>query len=195
MLLRVRVWLVVFPVLVAGSEVAHSLVDLFAPRAYLGAEVFDPDSGRDGLVLPLAGLGVGLVVAALASGLTGRLRGRPELARTPGRLVAMTPLLLFLVQEHVEYAVGHGRVFLLVLRPAFLLGLLLQVPFAVAAWFAAALLLRLTAAIARRLDRGWTLGGSMGCGSRPRRLRPAGRPGVVGHGSPAGRPRSWSQAA
>ena len=97
----------------------------------------------------------------------------------PGRIVALTPLLLFSVQEHVEYALGHGRVSVLVLQPAFLLGLLLQVPFAVAAWVAAAVLLRLAAAIARRFGRTCVRAGFDG-------RRPAVAPGRAGPGSFSG---------
>jgi hypothetical protein len=111
---RLRLWLVALPLLVAGSEGAHALLDSFAPRSYLGAEVLH-GSGA-GQVAAFAALALGLVAAALAGELTARLRGRPGLARTPGRVAAAIPLALFAVQEHVEYGAGHGHVALLVTR-------------------------------------------------------------------------------
>src|SRR5262249_45697649 len=49
---RGRFWLFLLPLLVAGCESAHALLDRFAPASYKGAELFEA-SGGGGELLPL----------------------------------------------------------------------------------------------------------------------------------------------
>lgn len=138
-------WLAVLPVLVASSEGAQALLDRSTTASYRGAELLA--SSHVGALLLTAGVGVILVgcgfVGHVASGCRERAVSR--------WMFALVPLMLFVVQEHVEYWVGHGG---LTGSPAtqsvFLLGLALQAPFAVAAYVAARLLMRLARAIAER---------------------------------------------
>jgi hypothetical protein len=90
----------------------------------------------------LAGMGL---CALLAVGLVLVVRGGA--ARTPAPLFALCPPLAFLLQEHAER--GFDPAF--VLEPAVLVGLALQVPFAVLAYAVARLLVRAADAIGRLL--------------------------------------------
>jgi len=154
---RGRIWFVVLPLLFAGSELAHAVLGRFAPESYQGAELFERSGTGQELLPVLAAVGGALVVAGLATrAVSGNLRA-------VRRVLAVLPLVVFTIQEHVEYLLGHGHVsWTLVARPAFALGLGLQLPFALAAYVAARLLIGLASAIARR------------CGSRA----VAGRRGV-----------------
>jgi hypothetical protein len=77
-----------------------------------------------GLALVLAG-----VVLSLAEGFRGRRPSRP-----PVRLFAFLPPIGFTVQEHAERLIGTGAVpYDLVVEPTFIVGLALQLPFALAA--------------------------------------------------------------
>jgi hypothetical protein len=143
---RFRIWLVVLPLLVAGSEVAHAVLNRFAPSGYKGAELFERSDLGSSLVPLLASLVAAIVIGGLAIQATS---GRS--CRLSRRLFAALPLLAFTIQEHVEYALGHGHPsWTLVLQRSFAFGLALQLPFAFAAYVAARLLLVLAAAIARR---------------------------------------------
>ncbi len=83
---------------------------------------------------------------ALAARIAGR-RGRT----LPGRLAAALPLLGFAVQEHLERGLALGAVpWGTGLEPVFLLGLVLQLPFALAALLVARALTALADAVAAR---------------------------------------------
>jgi hypothetical protein len=141
------VWLVVLPLLAVGSEAAHALVGLFAPTGYEGAELFGA-SGAGRKLLPLLLVLAVVVVGRGLATASSRTR-RPRAFRI---VIAALPLVLFAVQEHVEYAVGHDQMgWTLVTRPIFWLGLALQLPFALLAYLAARLLLALADVVATRL--------------------------------------------
>src|SRR5215217_4147689 len=131
---QLRVWLVMLPVVAAGTQLAASLVDAFAPASYETVELFSRSNASHNL-LPLAGaLGTAALVCALCS-LATSAPGPPALPRW---LFACLPPLVFTLQEHVEYVVGHGHVpWTLVPHPLFLAGLLLQIPFAAATFLVA----------------------------------------------------------
>lgn len=169
---RGRIWLVVLPLLIVGSELAHSVLGRLAPASYQGAELFDRTVGRS-LLPPLLSLAAALVIGGLAIR-AGTGRG----CRISRRVIAGLPLVVFAIQEHLEYALGHGHLSLtLAAHPAFAIGLALQLPFAVAAYLAARLLLVLAAAIAERPSPRRRLRGEL----RPLQPAPAGfegpRPG------------------
>jgi hypothetical protein len=137
--------LFVAPLLAAGCESAQAILNLFAPDDYTGSELFDGSTG--GLVPLLVGIGGAGLVAAVATSAAARRRARPA----AWWIVAVLPLLAFAIQEHVEYALGHGEVpWTLAAQPTFAVGLLLQLPFAAAAYIGARLLLRLAESVTVR---------------------------------------------
>jgi hypothetical protein len=147
----------------------------------------------------LALWGLAVVVAGLVLCVGAGLRGhRPS--SPPLRLFAILPTLGFVVQEHVERLIGSGSFPSgLLLEPTFLLGLALQLPFALAAL----LLTRALYAISFGLGR--ALAGSTPAIGRPLRngppsppLRPRSAtlvsPSVLalGHGQRAPPATAWS---
>jgi hypothetical protein len=77
-----------------------------------------------GLTLVVAG-----VVLCIGEGLRGRRPSRP-----PVRLFTLLPPVAFVAQEHIERLVGSGSIpYDLTVEPTFLVGLALQLPFALAA--------------------------------------------------------------
>ncbi len=143
---RGRVWLVVLPLLAIGGEGAHSLLGIFAPAGYQGAELFGGSFG-DRTLLPLL---LALAAVMLLGGLfAASAEGRS--LRVSRTMVAVLPLVAFAIQEHVEYAIGHGGMsWTVAAHPTFALGLALQLPFAVVACFAARCLLVLADAVVTR---------------------------------------------
>jgi hypothetical protein len=142
---RLRLWLVMLPLVVAGTQGAASLVDTFAPRSYEGVELFSRSNASHNLVPLLAGLGAAVLVAAVLS-IAG---SAPAKRRLPALVFACLPPLVFAIQEHVEYVLAHGHVsWTLVASPIFLAGLVLQIPFAAAAYVLARLLVGVAVAIA-----------------------------------------------
>jgi hypothetical protein len=126
------------PLMAAGCLGAHSaayrLVEPSAPEPAHGYLTLAP------LVLAI-GVALGLV-AALRSVLAGCAP-----ARVPLYPFALLPPLAFTLQEHLERALQSGGGALeTALEPAFLLGLLLQLPFALCALVLARSLLRVAEA-------------------------------------------------
>jgi hypothetical protein len=152
-------WLLSLPLMAAGCLGAHS-------AAYRLVEPAGQEPAHDYLtIVPLLlaiGVAVGLV-AALGSVLAGRSG-----AGAPVHLFALLPPLAFTLQEHLERAFQPGATALgTALEPAFLLGLALQLPFALGALAVARGLLRVAEAAGAllRLPRGRI--------RPPRILRPA----------------------
>jgi hypothetical protein len=130
-------WLLSLPLMAAGCLAAHSvayrLVEHSAP---------EPAHGYLGLAPLLAAIGVALgVVATLRSVLAGHSSPGP-----PPHLFAVLPPLAFTLQEHLERGLQGGAALGTVLEPVFLLGLLLQLPFALCALVVARSLLRVAKA-------------------------------------------------
>jgi hypothetical protein len=144
---RARFSLVLVPLLLGGTETAHAVVERFASEEYAGAEVFAPGSTGRELLPWLATAAVGVAVALIAAEVPARLRGG-RVRSVPLLAVAPLPLLVFALQEYLEYWAGNGDIaWTLAASPPFLFGLALQVPFAVAALLAARVLLRAAVAI------------------------------------------------
>jgi hypothetical protein len=146
------------PLALVSSQLAHD-------AAYLGAE---PDAEKRSHLLErtghayLAELAKPTALVAVALCLTGlalysvyvRRGGRHP---RPGALpFALVPVAAFMLQEHIERVIELGRFphTLLLERPV-LLGLALQLPFALVAYGLAWLLLRATEALVRALSGEW----------------------------------------
>jgi hypothetical protein len=144
---RLRLSLVMLPLLVAGTQGAASVVDTFAPKSYEGVELFSRSNASHNLVPLIAGLGTAVLLGAFCSFAT----SAPARRRLPLWVFACLPPLVFTVQEHVEYVLAHGHMpWTLVSSPIFIAGLLLQIPFAAAAYLLARLLVDVAVAIAER---------------------------------------------
>ena len=140
-------WLTALGLLGAGWVTAHVLsYAFFVPHAERGEMLAQTGHGyfrpTDLIVL--------FAFIALAGALAVLLGGSARSPRSP-YLLGLVPLLGFVVQEHVERTVSGGAFPAhLATEPRFLVGFLLQVPFAVCALICAGFLLR----AAKRLARG-----------------------------------------
>jgi hypothetical protein len=133
---RVSMALLSMPLAVAGWLSAHCLAyRLAAPDAHDRTELLsatghgylhlEPLFVACGLALIVAGL-----LASVTEGIRDRRRSRPSL-----RLLMLMPVLGFAVLEHVERLAAHDAApYGAALEPTFLIGLALQLPFAVAAF-------------------------------------------------------------
>jgi hypothetical protein len=127
------------PLTAAGTLVAHAVA-----YRVTGA----PSEGIHGYLAHLPQL---LTVLALPVLLALAVAGR---ARAPRAWpFAAAAVSAFVVQEHVERLAHTGELPFLLDRPVFLLGLALQVPFAVAAWLLARAVIRVAGAVLRRVPR------------------------------------------
>jgi hypothetical protein len=163
---RLIVWLVTLPLAIAGTQIAHALAyRIVTPAHHERANELSATGHGYLAYFPLAlAIGTVLVVFALAA------EARHMVASPAGSGLrprawhfAVVAPALFLCQEHFERLL-HDGVFPwhAVLAASFLTGLLLQLPFALAAYVLARLLLHTTR--------------SLGCllaPPRPRRLRAA----------------------
>lgn len=129
---RVLAWAITLPLTAAGVLCAHSLA-----YAALGESLGGTHAYLEHAPQLLAVL-VSVALAALVFETRGVTR--------PGWPFAAFALAAFAAQEHAERLVHTGDLPWLATRPVFLLGLVLQVPFALAAWLAARSLLRVRAA-------------------------------------------------
>jgi hypothetical protein len=146
---RLRLWLVMLPLVAAGTEGAASLVDTFAPKRYETVELFSRSNASHNLLPLAAALGAALLLCALYSFAT----SAPAARRPPRLMFACLPSLAFALQEHVEYVVGHDQVpWTLVIDPTFAAGLLLLIPLTVAAYLLARLLVEAAVAIGERVS-------------------------------------------
>jgi hypothetical protein len=143
--------------LVAPGAERHMGLHADAGHAYLG---YTPAIVIWGLALLLAGL-----VLCVWQGMRG---GRPS--PPPLRLFALLPPAGFAVQEHAERLVGTGVIpHDLVTEPTFLVGLALQLPFALAALLLAYALSELGFGFGRAAARAFALHGPT-FGTPPRLL-------------------------
>jgi hypothetical protein len=127
-------WLLMLPLMAAGCLAAHSV-------AYRLVEPTSAESAHGYLALAPLVLAVGIafgIAAAVRSALAGRLG-----AGGPAYLFALLPPLAFTLQEHLERAFQPAAsTFETALEPGFLVGLALQLPFALLALVIARTLLR-----------------------------------------------------
>jgi hypothetical protein len=171
---RITAWLLVLPLALVGTQLAHETAyRIAAPGTSERARLL-ADTGHAYLAYaPIAlGFGVALVLSALLLSLLGALRGSAVTHASPWALAVLAPLG-FTLQEHAERLLHDGTFpWSTAIQPAFLLGLALQLPFTLAAYLFARGLL----AAADRLGR--ALAGLPSPRARPFPAAPV-RPGSV----------------
>jgi len=153
---RLTVWLITLPLAVAGSQVAHALAyRIVAPDGDTRSALLAATGHGYYAYLPLA-LAVGS--ALVSSALVGEIRHcAPRRRRGPGARpsalsFAVLAPAIFCFQEHFERLVEQGGFpWHAALERTFLVGLLLQLPFALAAYLLAWLLLRAARSLGRLL--------------------------------------------
>jgi hypothetical protein len=154
---RLTAWLVTLPLAVAGTQVAHALAyRLVTP----GAEVRTHGLAASGHgyleYLPLV-LAIGAVLVAFA--LTAEVRRLVEGTGGPGLRVrawhfALVAPAIFSLQEHLERLFHEGILpWDTALAATFIVGVVLQLPFALAAYALARLLLRVARSLGTLLVR------------------------------------------
>jgi hypothetical protein len=161
-------WALVFPALVGGELLGHSL-------AY---RIVEPDAAKRAVLLertghaylaylhPVFGVCAALVLAGLGQRVVAGYRGSPARS-VPSWRFALLPAAAFLLQEYVERLAYHGHiVWSTIAEPAVVVGVLLQIPCGAAVLLVLRVLLRVVhragVLLAARLR------------SRPARLRSVG---------------------
>jgi hypothetical protein len=141
---RGAAWGLALPLALVGSQAAHAVAyALVYPQAGTRAlTLFATGHAYLGYVpLLLAGAGAAAAVALAVTALDAAV-GRP-VRDVPAWAFALVPPAGFAIQELLELSLHTGTLgWRAVLAPTFLPGLLLQLPFALAAYVAARLLLR-----------------------------------------------------
>ncbi len=179
---RMAAWLLSFPLMVAGSQVAHALAYRFVyPNAHVRlSELLS--TGHSYMGSPAyAPMLLGFVFAAelvgLGWALAGSVRGGPR-KPVPAWAFALLPMVGFALQELLErWLSGASFPWWMVLQPTFRVGLLFQLPCALAVYVLARLLLRVADRVGKRFRgaaaRPSQIGFSLGwvvlqvCSSRP----------------------------
>jgi hypothetical protein len=152
-------WLLSFPLMIAGSQVAHVLAyrwvypnahvrlgELLATgHSYMGSPAYLPM--LLGLAFAAELVGVGWVLA----GSVRRSLQRP----VPAWTFALLPILGFTLQEFLERLLADGSFpWWMVLQPTFRAGLLIQLPFALIGYLLARLLLHVADRVGSALRPG-----------------------------------------
>jgi hypothetical protein len=141
---RSLAWMLAVPLMLAGSQAAHALAYVWVyPEAHARVRILLASGHSYAAWLPLVlALGGAAALAALAATAADAARGRPARA-LPAAGFALLPPLAFALQELLELSFHTGTfAWQALLAPTFAPGLLLQLPFALAAYLAAKLLLR-----------------------------------------------------
>ena len=150
---RLALWLISFPLMFAGTEVAHALAyRIVYPQASVRWRVLI-QTGHSYLGwAPVAlGLGAGLVVAGLASTVVDVARRRDS-RPLPAWAFALLPVAGFVCQEFLErWLMGGGLPLWMFEQPTFRVGVALQLPFALLAYVAARVLLRVGRTVGQTL--------------------------------------------
>lgn len=129
------------PLIGGGSLVAHDV----AYRLVGGTGAYQHTHDYLSRAPTVLAIMLGFSLAALAVA----LRHSELHLRAPAWLFAFAPPVAFAVQEHLERAVQGQPTASTALQPTFALGLALQLPFALLAFFAARILFRAVAVVAK----------------------------------------------
>lgn len=133
-------WLVTLPIALAGIEAAHAVANRAFGSPEGAGELFAGHATGSELVAPLIAIALAAVLVGLG-GLVAGSRSTAPGARSVAVQFACLPPVAFVLLELVE---AGGVSWDAVLEPAFLAGLLLQGPFALAGYLVARLLIRLS---------------------------------------------------
>ncbi len=148
---RSLAWASALPLIVAGSQVAHAFAYRWvypSSRVRLHALLSTGHGYMDRLPLVFGVAGAVALVSVVVA-VADAARGR-SLRALPAWAFAALPLMAFVLQEILERSLHTGTfVWQAVESPTFVPGLVLQLPFAAAAWLVARLLLRTATAVAR----------------------------------------------
>ena len=171
-------WLLSLPLSAAGMLLAHQ----FAWE--LGGHEHAAETAHGYLQYGaiFAALGVATLIVAATTQLIRGVAGAGVAHAPPARVFAIVPIIGFLLQEHLEHIVAERELEVtFFLTAPFLLGLALQIPFALAALLVARLILGLVATRGARgrLTRNRARAG-VAARSRPARPRAGSSPGA-GH--------------
>jgi hypothetical protein len=147
---RSLAWASALPLIVAGSQVAHVFAYRWvypSSRVRLHALLSTGHGYMDRLPLVFGVAGAVALVSVVVA-VVDAARGR-SLRALPAWAFAALPLVAFVLQEILERSLHSGTfVWQAVESPTFVPGLVLQLPFAAAAWLVARLLLRTATAVA-----------------------------------------------
>jgi hypothetical protein len=141
---RGAAWGLALPLALVGSQAAHALAyALVYPQAGTRSLTLFATGHAYLTWLPVAFAGAGAAAAvSLAATALDATRGRPA-RNVPAWAFGLVPPAGFVLQELLELSLHTGTFgWRAILAPTFLPGLLLQLPFALAAYVAARLLLR-----------------------------------------------------
>ena len=142
-------WLVALPLVVAGSQLAHVFAYRWVyPSAHVRMHVL-LSSGHGYMAwLPLVfGMVAAAVLVSLLVAIVDAAHGRSVRA-LPAWAFALLPLATFVLQEILERSLHTGTFFWQAVEsPTFVPGIILQLPFAAAAYLIAWLLLRTATAL------------------------------------------------
>ena len=143
-------WGLTLPLVAAGALSAHVLAyALVSSHHHSGSQAHAALMHWRVCVALSFALAVAGALGYAADGVSGRAsRGAPLWA------FALLPPAGFVMQEHFEHLLQHGDLaYTLAFEPVFLLGLLLQVPFAAAAYLVARALVTVAVTLIRALGR------------------------------------------
>ncbi len=150
---RAAAWLLMLPLMLAGSQLAHVFAyRLVYPESQVRLRELLATGHSYMSYLPLLlGIGAALELVAFGSLVVGGVRRRGRAAVSPWAF-ALLPALGFALQEFLErWLAGASYPWWMVLQPTFRIGLLLQLPFALAAFLIARLLTRVADRVASAL--------------------------------------------
>ena len=146
-------WFLTLPLAVVGSQVGHALAyRLVTPDGAERAHELAATGHSYLAYAPLA-LAIGTVIVVLGLGVELRhVMTGGRVSRPSALSFAVLAPAIFVLQEHFERLLHDGAFpWSAVAEPTFVAGLLLQLPFAVAAYLVARLLLRVVRSVGRLL--------------------------------------------
>lgn len=153
MVRRRAAWLVTVPIALVGIEAAHTLANAAFGAPEKTGEIFASAASGAELVPIFAAFAFAIVLLGLGSRVAGRW-WLPTSARALALPFACLPPLAFVLLELFEALFHRGHVPVgLTVEPAFLAGLVLQLPFALTGYLVARLLLRLSDGVRRLILR------------------------------------------